>query len=188
MEPIGVQTIPLDAIVGSVGRYADFTRQFLPRQDSDQERWVTVRSMFTTAAEMPAIEVYQVGEVYFVLDGNHRVSVAKQNGESEIRARVTQIETKAPLSPDDQADDIIIKAQYAKFMEDTRLAELRPKVDFRVTAPGQYRVLRDHIAAHHYLLDMRRRSPVSFFSETVSVVIMFLLPRAMQSAAMLWDR
>jgi len=73
-----LQDIPLDAIVGSVGRYTDFNRDFLPRNESDQHRWVRVMVEATGLTGLPPIEVYQVGEVYFVLDGNHRVSVARQ--------------------------------------------------------------------------------------------------------------
>ena len=75
----GIQHIPLDSIVGSVGRYTDFTRTFLPRRAGDQERWAGVRAAFLERGEgLPPIEVYKVGEVYFVIDGNHRVSVARQ--------------------------------------------------------------------------------------------------------------
>jgi len=72
--PRGLQDIPLDAIVGSVGRYGDFTRSFLPRRDSDEQRWARVKAQVTDMQGLPPIEVYQIGEVYFVRDGNHRVS------------------------------------------------------------------------------------------------------------------
>ena len=71
----GVQHIPVDAIVGSVGRYTDFTRSFLPRHGDDQQRWAGVKAAFLEdGAGLPPIEVYKVGEAYFVIDGNHRVS------------------------------------------------------------------------------------------------------------------
>src|SRR5512141_1668928 len=74
----GIQHIPLNAIVGSVGRNTDFTRTFLPRRAGDQERWANVKAVFMeTGAGLPPIEVYKVGEAYFVVDGNHRVSIAK---------------------------------------------------------------------------------------------------------------
>src|SRR5258705_13819676 len=69
----GVQHIPIDAIVGSVGRYTDFTRTFLPRRAEDQERWAGVKAtLMESNVGLPPIEVYKVGEVYFVIDGNHR--------------------------------------------------------------------------------------------------------------------
>jgi hypothetical protein len=73
----GLHDIPLDAIVGSVGRCTDFTRSFLPLRDSDESRWAHVELAWNELAGLPPIEVYQIGQVYFVLDGNHRVSVAR---------------------------------------------------------------------------------------------------------------
>ncbi len=72
---IGLQEIPIDKIVGSVGRYKDFTRSFLPRTNAVRSRWQRLDSMARGAEGFPPIEVYKVGEVYFVIDGNHRVSV-----------------------------------------------------------------------------------------------------------------
>ena len=158
----GLLTIPLDAIVGSVGRYEDFTRKFFPRLEQDKERWVRVKTKFTSIDTMPPIDVYQIGEVFFVLDGNHRVSIARQNGETHIKAYVTEIESKVALSPEDQPDDIIIKAQQVKFINDTKLDQIKPGVDFTVSEPGKFRQLRDQIAGHHYLLELERKEQVSF--------------------------
>ena len=146
--PRGVQDIPLDAIVGSVGRYADFTRSFLPRQDSDQERWTRVDLAVSRSEGVPPIDVYQIGEAYFVLDGNHRVSVARQSGAAHIQANVVQVHSRVSLSPDVKPDDLIIKAEYADFLQRTRLDELVPGADLTVTAPGQYQVLLEHIEIH----------------------------------------
>jgi nucleotide-binding universal stress UspA family protein len=143
----GLREIPLDAIVGSVGRYTDFTRSFLPRHKGDERRWAEVKAALPDPQDFPPISVYQVGEAYFVLDGNHRVSIARQAGVSHIQAYVTEIETKVPLSPDMRADELILQAQYADFLEETGLDHERPSADFTVTAPGQYQVLRDQIIA-----------------------------------------
>jgi len=143
--PRGLQEIPLNAIIGSVGRYHDFTRSFLPRDDQDAERWVRVRASMDQHG-MPPIELYQIGEAYFVLDGNHRVSVARSRGYETIQANITEIETRVPLSPDDQPDDLIRKAEYTAFLETTRLNDLRPHADLTVTVPGSYRLLIQQIA------------------------------------------
>lgn len=150
----GVQTIPIAAIVGSVGRYTDFTRTFLPRRSNDQARWAAVKAALEspTGVGLPPIDVYKVGEVYFVLDGNHRVSIARQTGITHIDAHVIEIRTRVPLTPDIQPDDLIIKAEYAEFLDQTRLAELRPHADLSVTVPGQYEKLLEHIAVHRYYL------------------------------------
>jgi hypothetical protein len=85
----GLQEIDLECIQGSVGRYRDFTSAFLPRQRHLRQRWERVQLMIATQG-LPPIEVYQVGEAYFVLDGNHRVSVARQMGLKMIEAYVCE--------------------------------------------------------------------------------------------------
>ncbi len=157
-----LEEIPLDSIVGSVGRYHDFTRSFLPRQDSDEGRWTRVRKAMTSPKPMPPIEVYQIGQVYFVLDGNHRVSVARQLGDTHIPACVTEVHTKVPLSPDVKPDDLILKAEYTDFLEDTHLDTLRPQSDLSVTAPGQYQALQEHIKVHHHFLTLLQERDVPY--------------------------
>ncbi|WP_420644413.1 universal stress protein [Candidatus Leptofilum sp.] len=148
----GVYEIPLDAIVGSVGRYQDFTRAFWPKNDSDEERWVRVKTAVNDMVGMPPIEVYKVGEVYFVIDGNHRVSIARQLGTDSITARVTEVQLRVPLSAEDDPDEIICKARYAEFLERTNLDNLRPQADLLLTFCGQYHQLLDQIEAHAELL------------------------------------
>jgi len=151
----GVQFIPLNAIVGSVGRDTDFTRSFLPRNPSDEERWVRVKaSLDRSTTGWPPIEVYQVGEVYFVLDGNHRVSVARQEGWEKIEARVIEIKTSIPLTPDVSLDDLIVKAEYADFLDETEILKLRPDADLNVSIPGQYDKLREYIQVHRYFMGL----------------------------------
>ena len=105
----GIQEIPLEAIVGSCGRYEDFSRSFLPLRSSNEARWALVQTYIQDKglANIPPIGVYQIGEVYFVSDGNHRVSIARRMGATHIRAQVTKLETKVGLSPDDQPDELI---------------------------------------------------------------------------------
>lgn len=149
----GVQSIPLDAIVGSVGRYTDFTRTFLPRRPGGRERWARVKTAADEGAGLPPIEVYKVGEAYFVIDGNHRVSVARQTGQPTIEARVIEVRTDVPLTPDVQPDDMIIKAEYSEFLERTRINDLRPNVDLAVSIPGQYNNLMSQIYLHKFLTE-----------------------------------
>ena len=153
----GLQDIPLDAIVGSVGRYNDFTRDFLPRGDVNQDRWARVRAASEGMAGLPPIDVYKIGDVYFVQDGNHRVSVARQLGAKTIQGIVTEVQTRVPLSPDTRPDDLIVKAEYARFLERTHLDELRPQADLSVTVPGQYPILEEHIAVHRYYLGLEQK-------------------------------
>ena len=157
-----LQDIPLDAIVGSVGRYQDFTRTFLPRYDEDVERWARVKLATTDQAGLPPIEVYQIGNAYFVLDGNHRVSVARQLGATHIQAYVIPVHTRVPLSPDVRPDDLIVKAEYADFLEKTHLDELRPGADLSVTIPGQYRLLEEHIQVHRYFMGLEQQREIPY--------------------------
>jgi len=149
-----LEDIPLAAIVGSVGRYTDFSRSFLPLQNEDQERWARVKVAVSDLVGLPPIEVYKIGGAYFVLDGNHRVSVARELGATHIQAYITEVRTRVPLSPDDQPDDLIIKAEYAAFLEQTNLDELRPEANLLVTIPGQYRAFTEHIEVHHYFMGL----------------------------------
>lgn len=157
----GRREIPVAAIVGSVGRYSDFTHSFLPRRDSDKGRWTSVGTAMAAMKSLPPIEVYQIDQVYFVLDGNHRVSVARQLGITYLEALVTEFKTKVPLSPDDRPDDIIIKAEYIEFLQTTRFDEIRPEADLRVTVPGQYWQLETHIEAQRYLLGQETKHEIS---------------------------
>lgn len=151
----GIKTIPLEAIVGSVGRYNDFTRTFLPRIASDADRWASVR-VAGPVAELPPINVYKIGEAYFVLDGNHRVSIAMQQDLAFIDAYVVEIQTKVPLSPNDDPGALIIKTEYVDFLERTELDHLRPDVDLLVSVPGQYETLENLIEVHRFFIEMEQ--------------------------------
>lgn len=160
----GITEIPLKAIVGSVGRYTDFTRSFLPRNDIDKERWARVKAAIDDPGGMglPPIDVYKVGEVYFVLDGNHRVSVARQEGFQYIQAHVIEVKTDIPLTPDIQPDDLIVKAEYADFLEKTDLLHFYPEADLSVTVPGQYEKLLEHIQVHRYFMGIDFKREISY--------------------------
>ncbi|MCB0209108.1 MAG: universal stress protein [Anaerolineae bacterium] len=157
----GLQDIPLDAIVGSVGRCTEFTRTFLPRAKGDIRRWAEVKTAIVEQGRFRPINVYQIDQVYFVLDGNHRVSIARQEGHPTIQAYVTEIKTDVPLTPAVQPDDLICKARYVDFLEKTRLHELRPEADLSVTVPGQYRILEDQIEQYRHRLSRRRQRDIS---------------------------
>lgn len=156
----GLQEIPLDKIVGSVGRYRDFTRTFLPRNAAVAERWKRLDVALNRLEPIPPIEVYKLGDVYFVKDGNHRVSVARANGLTHIEAYVTEIPVKVPIDPDVQPDELIIKLEYEKFLEETKLDRLRPEAKIAFTTPGRYRDLIEHIQVHRYFLSLERGEEV----------------------------
>ncbi|MGB7874488.1 MAG: universal stress protein [Anaerolineales bacterium] len=159
----GIHEIPVNAIVGSVGRYTEFTRTFLPRRAEDQDRWARVKAAMEdlTGVGLDPIEVYKVGEAYFVLDGNHRVSIARQEGVKSIEAHVIEVKTDISVTPDLQPDELIIKAEYAEFLKKTEIKSLFPNVDLSVTVPGQYAKLLEHIEVHRYFMgtDLQREIP-----------------------------
>jgi nucleotide-binding universal stress UspA family protein len=164
----GLQTIPLDAIVGSVGRYTDFTRSFLPLKDNMEERWAKVYAVVSHSADWPPIQVYQIGEVYFILDGNHRVSVARRLKRETIQAYVTEVITERPLPADAKPDDLICQARYAEFLDRAELDKLRPGIDLSVTAPGAYRILDEHIDIHHYYMGLEQSHDIPFTEAATS--------------------
>ncbi len=157
-----LKEIPVDAIVGSVGRYHDFTRDFLPRSDSDKQRWSKVKELMLNQAGVPPIEVYQIGDAYFVKDGNHRVSVAKEMELPFIEAYVTPVHSSVPISPDLTPDELIIKAEYAHFLDTTGLHDYYPDADLSVTVPGQYDIVLDHITVHRYFMGLDLKRDVSY--------------------------
>ncbi len=149
----GVREIPLNKIVGSVGRYKDFTRDFLPKLDSDAERWARVRAAVTDMSGLPPIEVYQVGDVYFVKDGNHRVSVARQLNTETISAYITEVQTRVPLAAADDPNEVICKARYADFLDHTNLDKLRPDANLIMTFCGRFQWYLDQIDTYRKTLD-----------------------------------
>lgn len=159
---VGRRDIPLDAIVGSVGRYSDFSRTFLPLHDIDERRWAGVKRAVQSMVGVPPIDVYKVGDVYFVRDGNHRVSVARAEGATAIEANVIEVHSRVPLTPDIEPDDLILKAEYAEFLEQTHLDELRPGEDFSLTVPGEYARLKEHIDVHRYYMGLDQKRDITY--------------------------
>jgi nucleotide-binding universal stress UspA family protein len=159
----GIQTIPVDAIIGSVGRYTDFTRTFLPRHTTDQQRWANVKAVALDplGEGLQPVEVYKVSDVYFVLDGNHRVSIARQEGWKTIDAHVIEIQTDIPLAPNVQPDELIVKAEYADFLEQTGLNKSREPVDLRITIPGGYQKLLNEISTCRYKMEEEQHKDYS---------------------------
>jgi len=158
----GLQDIPVDKIIGSVGRYKDFTRSFLPKSDSGGQRWASVKAAVSDLTGLPPIEVYQLGDAYFVIDGNHRVSIARQLEAPTISAYITEVKTRVSLTADDDPNELICKSRYAEFLERTNLDKLRPDADLLMTFGAHYSVLLDHIDVHHYYMGLDYQRDVSY--------------------------
>lgn len=157
----GMQAVPVSKIIGSVGRYRDFDRAFLPTQDSTAERWRSIARAHYDDVSLPPVKLYKVGDAYFVMDGNHRVSVARERGVEFVDAEVTEVTARVPVTPDLEADDLEIKGEYAHFLDRTRLDELRPDQNIELTIGGGYERLLEHIAVHRYFMGLERERFVS---------------------------
>jgi hypothetical protein len=156
----GVQAVPLDKIVGSVDRYRDFDRMFLPTQSHTSERWRKISRARYQDISLPPVLLFKVGEVYFVVDGNHRVSVAREAGQEYIDAEVREVISRVPVTADVGADDLECLEERVQFLERTQLDRLHPEAVIKPTIVGGYDRLIEHIAVHCYFMGIDQgRSP-----------------------------
>jgi uncharacterized ParB-like nuclease family protein len=149
-----LEEIPLDKIVGSVGRYRDFNRAFLPRANIDPQRWTRIDRL-RRRVDLPPIDVFRVGDVYFVQDGNHRVSVARTRGLKTIMAHVVDVPIRVPLEADTSPHDLILKSGYSEFLEETSLDQHHPEQRIELTRPGSYRSLLQQVEVHQFYMGLR---------------------------------
>ncbi|MET0686873.1 MAG: chromosome partitioning protein ParB [Solirubrobacteraceae bacterium] len=135
---LGIQTIPLDSIVGTVDRQrAEFDRAFRPMTGELRDRWQRVATARRSGVALPPIDVYRVGGLHFVEDGHHRVSVARALGDDTIEARVREISTSVGASPDLRASELPLKQHERIFFERVPLPQgLRHRV--RLTDEWRY--------------------------------------------------
>jgi len=154
----GVHTVHVDQIVGSLNRYHEFDRAFLPAEDQLAARWQNIDSAFYKDISLPPVVLYKVGQVYFVVDGHHRVSVARQQGQEFIEAEIRECSTKVNITPDLKTEDLKILGEKVRFLERTGLDDLRPKAKIRLTIPDGFDRMLEHIAVHRYFmgLDLKR--------------------------------
>jgi hypothetical protein len=144
----GVQSVPVNQIVGSVDRFQDFDREFLPRQNYTRNRWQNVDRAYYTETRLPPIQLYKVGDIYFVKDGNHRVSVAREKGVEFIDAEVIEGHIRVPLYASMSPQELLLQVEYAEFLRRTDLDKSRPNHDIRPTALGRYDELVRDINEH----------------------------------------
>jgi hypothetical protein len=154
----GVQTVRVDQIAGSLNRYHEFDRVFLPASDKLADRWQSVNRAFYQDVSLPPVVLYKVGQVYFVVDGHHRVSVAREQGQLFIEAEVRECATRVNITPDIKLDDLEILESKVNFLERTSLDDLRPGANIKVTIPDGFERMLEHIAVHRYFmgLDLKR--------------------------------
>src|SRR5512145_727512 len=115
----GVKTVPVAQIVGSVDRYRDFDDVFLPKQDNSAPRWKSIARAFYSDVDLPPVRLYQVGDAYFVMDGHHRVSVAREQGVDFIDAEVQEVVSRVPIGADVRSEDLRVLHEYRRFLDRT---------------------------------------------------------------------
>tara|TARA_B100000614_G_scaffold257005_1_gene276565 strand:- start:509 stop:1405 length:897 start_codon:yes stop_codon:yes gene_type:complete len=152
----GMQEVPIERIVGSEGRYRDFNKKFLPRHEYLRNRWQRVDMAHLTDVILPPITLYEIGGVYFVRDGNHRVSVAKAQGVRMIDAEVVSLDTEIPLHESMTRDNLrkaVIEHERRRFFAAMPMERVLPGCTLEVSATGRYDELMQHVYGHKYFLN-----------------------------------
>jgi len=159
---LGLQQIETEKIVGSVSRFNDFDRAFLPRQTHTRSRWESIDRAYFQDVILPPIDVYKIGDVYFVKDGNHRVSVARERGQAYMDAYVVEMDIPGTLDESVRLDDLIMLQEYAEFLDITKLDVFYPEDDFKFSIAGQYDKLLQHISVHQWFMGEAQKRPIEY--------------------------
>jgi uncharacterized ParB-like nuclease family protein len=160
----GVHEIPLDKVVGSAApdvKAADFDPGFLPINRRLRERWTRIYKAMVEGDELPPIDVYKLDDYFYVIDGHHRVSVARSLGRDVINARVIEVRTRAPLGADVDPAALLRAAEYSAFLDSTQLHRTRPDARLECSRLGRYDEIFTHILGHRYFLGLERGREVS---------------------------
>ena len=158
---LGLRVVPIEQIIGSESRYQDFTRSFLPKAKHLQERWVNISTAAQKDIILPPIQLFKVGDAYFVRDGNHRVSVLRNSGVEMIDAEVTEIVSNIYVSADMTHREILYRViEYEKRMifKETRLANFIDTTHLVTTSPGSHSLIIQHIMGHKHFIEQKRKA------------------------------
>ncbi len=152
----GMQTVPISRIVGSEGRYRDFDNHFFPRTNILKERWERVDEAHLADIILPPIQLYEIGGLYFVRDGNHRVSVAKAQGVHDIDAEVISLQSEIRIRDAESPESIlkeVINYEKRVFYAETGFGDLTENWNLDFSSTGQYDVVYNHILVHKYFIN-----------------------------------
>ncbi len=147
----GVRTVPIERIVGSVGRYQDFDDRFRLRQHVPSERLQRVKMAMREGRPLPPVKLYQIKDDYYIMDGNHRIAVAKELGHDEILAHIIE------FIPSANTLQNILFRERAAFTDRTELTR-----EIKLTEVGQYSALLSQISAHQEFLRKGRKNAVPY--------------------------
>jgi hypothetical protein len=157
----GLQTIPLERVIGSVGRYNDFSENFLPKNPHLRNRWEKV-DVLMRQGKTPPIDVYQVGDSYYVVDGNHRVSVAKQRNLEDIEAYVTEFRAPVEEEHGEDFDQALIRAERTAFLENAGPSNEALAEEMVFTCAGCYKDLAEQIEAYRQGYEESWHMPMTY--------------------------
>lgn len=161
----GMQTIPIDSIIGSEGRARDFSKAFYPKKELLKERWKSIDRAHMQYIDLPSINVYKLGEWYFVRDGNHRVSVAKAQGVMYIDAEVVELDSQIPLKSGMTMKDLkqkVISFERQQAIEQYHPEKYIPMDEIVFSAAGMYTEVINHINVHKYYINQDQSDEISF--------------------------
>ena len=161
---VGMKVIPIDKIVGSEGRYKDFDNRFFPKSTHLKNRWQHVDEAALNDVTLPPIKVYEIAGLYFVRDGNHRVSVAKTRGTEFIDAEVVSLQSEIKLKKADSLKEIqkqIINYEKRVFYAETNFGDITDYWCLDFSCAGRYDVIYNHILTHKYYMNQNRTDEVS---------------------------
>lgn len=162
---LGMRTIPIDKIIGSEGRYHDFTLAFYPKKELLRARWESIDRAHHQYVDLPPISVYKLGDWYFVRDGNHRVSVAKTQGVEFIDAEVVELDSEIPIEPGltkRQLRKRVVNYERERFIEVYHPDDYLDMNEIEFTSPGMYPELVNHILVHKYYINMNKTEEIPF--------------------------
>jgi hypothetical protein len=167
----GIHPIPVDQIIGSEGRYNDFSNTFLPKKAMLKNRWSRVSKAHDLLIDLPPISVYKLGNAYFVRDGNHRVSVAKATGIAYIDAEILELDSHIELKPGMTNRQIlrqVIQYERQQVVDATGIDTLIDFAQIRFTEPGRYHELLHHIDIHRKFIRITQKKELSFNEAVIS--------------------
>ncbi|MCC6567857.1 MAG: hypothetical protein IT315_01325 [Anaerolineales bacterium] len=157
----GMQTVRVDQIAGSLNRYHEFDRVFMPASSALSTRWQSINRAFYEDVSLPPVVLYKVGQVYFVVDGHHRVSVAREQNQLFIDAEVRECSTRVNITPDIRPEDLEIIHDKVHFLERTSLDKLKPEANIKITIPDGFERMLEHIAVHRYFMGLDWKRDIS---------------------------
>ncbi len=159
----GMQTVKIDEIAGSEGRYADFNKAFLPKKEHLRKRWESIDKAHMNDVILPAIKLYKIGDMYFVRDGNHRVSVAKAQGVFSIDAEVSELTTEVEIKAGMDMLEMkkaVIAYERQQMIDQADLDGIIDEGNIFFTAPGRYEEMLQHILGHKYFINMDQEEEI----------------------------